>query len=235
MKTVKSLLAIILLFAASTAYAGFGDTDYDDESRAFNFTVPAWNDTATSGGLDSGGSDDVIVNDFDVFTGTPTAVTPASVNTIKGCRTLALKLDENSGSTLAGYVTITGRNQFNQYVSERIYFGGGDMYALTQNAFIGKPAIALDLDNAASGDVLRVGVYEFGIPVYASSLTAVVIGNDGGSTSSSIDSGTWDSTYSTYLPGTLYAGNLIQFIGFSDKVGTPRPSKTTVTATASGF
>ncbi len=118
-------------------------------------------DQVTTTSLASGGN---VVNQYDIYTATPTTVASGSITQPVQPRSLGVAIVENSGSALNGTITVKGVNQFGNLCEDVLTFAAGTKYAATYNAYAYIRAIDIALSARGSGDVLNVSTYGYGLP-----------------------------------------------------------------------
>lgn len=206
-KYLKSLMltALVLFVAAPSAFAQhFQTMGKDSPFRWGHERIVCSQAQATTGTLVS--TDDTIVNGFSIASADTTSVPAADVAKIRGGpRTLLVMVNENSGTGLKGTVTITGWSPLcPRQVTEVLTFSGGDEFAVTNYAYIGEITVKLSLTGNAASDTLHIGPYGFGFPLHTSAILGVTFYDESGS-SFADDTGTWDSTFRTYVPSSTLA------------------------------
>lgn len=169
---------------------------------------------------------DTIVNNYSIAGGNAIGVIPSnSVGTITTAKTLALLVvDADSGGEIRGTITIRGNNQFGQINTAVVSItSAGGRAASTLAGFVGKPTITLNLTGTEASDLLHVGEYGYALSgVNVTTLTNVIWVDVSNSSAVAAASGTWNSTWQTYLPSSAVgAGDTLYFSGYSDRQTNP--------------
>lgn len=219
---LSRLLVTVLLALALPSVSSAQEQFRDYFMRQGDFRVYAWDQPCTPTQI---ASYDTILNDFDVHTSSPTSAL-ASVAQPKYPCTIILQLVENSGTALDGVITVKGINVYGDPCTEIFYFNdGGTLYGVTKHAYVKLTAVNLDLNDTAASDVLRMAPRAFGVPARVGSLATVTVAGSG------VTTGSWDSTYGTWMWASQPADNAcLEFRWAGGNVG-PRP-RGTITHTA---
>jgi len=196
-------------------------------------------DAATTSSISSAG---VLVNAYSIATGS--TVASGSITNPLNARTLAIRVHENSGTSIRGTLKITGRNQFDQACVSYVNMGTdaiSNRYAETGIAYTFITGIDYSgITNRAASDTLSISPGSaYGLP-YRSSNTAtaalrfvVALTSTGAVQTPAANAGTWDTSKSTFTPASaLTVPAFLTTYGFSD-LTTEAGSSETVTAAAS--
>lgn len=222
-------------FAQGSGWQGVALTDGVRRPDTFCLTVA--NTDATTATLFASTSD-IIVDNYDIYTSTPTSVPTASIHDeyLHAPKRLAVYIKDNSGSGLAGYISIRGKNQFNQGCTDNITVAGAaKSFALTSHAFTVITSIDLShLSGQASGDRLGIGVWGFGLQnngsailsQFKETLTAATTGQTTATLTTALTytttdlttaTGVWNANYRTwYYTSGLTVGDQYCWMWSSD-------------------